>query len=60
MQEGTQQNRNNDSRKTSGANTPSKEGAITPKTQQQHHSGAGNSSEFNSAVTAGLNSHLNS
>jgi hypothetical protein len=26
-------NRNNDSRKTSGANTPSKDGAITPKTQ---------------------------
>jgi len=66
--------RNNDSRKTSGANTPSKDGANTPTTHQSQslnrmQRGAGgpqsttpgnhSTAEFGSAVSAGLNSHLN-
>lgn len=64
---------NEDSRKTSGANTPNKEGADTPTTHQSYrgnmhiYPGAQRSQagltdgpvEFGSAVTAGLNQHLN-
>lgn len=64
--------RNNDSRKTSGANTPNKEGADTPTTHlsqsfniqnRVYGHGAGGTTaqdqtEFGSAVTAGLNAHL--
>jgi len=98
-QRATPPRRNNDSRKTSGANTPSKDGANTPTTHQsqsqqyqqnmqnraqtfnniagQASAAGGNANanaagssqgqlpsghsanEFGSAVTAGLNSHIN-
>lgn len=54
--------RNNDSKKTSGANTPREDGANTPTTHQtyQNMRVTGSQNGFGSAVVAGLNNHLTS